>query len=335
MPQYVYFPLHPLWNECITAYLAHLYSMSQSPHTVRGYRAVLKAFFADCRKSPADYLRADVEAYLASPTAGRRTHHTQPSASTRYNRLTVLSSFYTFASHWVILADGTRRYLYSEPSPTIGIAYGKRPHTHHALAASDLATLFAVIPHDTVVGARDRAILLCYLYTARRREEIARLRYGDIEQRTLSDASGNRYSATVFRFRGKGQGMAYEYAELPSPAKAAIDRYLSLSGRDRTITASDPLFVSHGNRKGDALTSGAMAYQLKKYLRVAGLSPDISLHSLRHSSARIRYEQGQDIRSIQQLLRHANIATTSRYLEELTGVADTGAHLLEKQFASL
>lgn len=319
------FPLHRDWQACITAFLAHVYSISNSSHTVTTYQNVLKSFFADCLRAPDAYTRADVEAYLASPTRAKWRHGTPPSACTRHVRLVALSSFYKFAENWIILVDGNRQRLLQSPPPTTGVTYGKRPNHHQALSSDELKRLFAVIPTDTTTGLRDRALFLTFFWTARRKSEIARLCYGDLEARILT-ANGTRYAATVYRFKNKGNGAVYEYAELPAPAATAIDRYLTVSGRKATIQASDPLF---------ALSPSGMTYILKKYLALAGLPAHFSLHSLRHSGARIRYEQGQDIRSIQQLLRHSSLQATDIYLRTLIGVADSGAKLLEATYGTL
>ena len=53
----------------------------------------------------------------------------------------------------------------------------------------------------------------------------------------------------------------------------------------------------------------------------------------RHTAALQRYAAGEDIRSLQRLLRHSNIATTDIYVRGLVGSADPGARLLEDRFA--
>src|SRR5439155_6534365 len=84
------------------------------------------------------------------------------------------------------------------------------------------------------------------------------------------------------------------------------------------------------------LTSHAIAYALKQYASLAGIDAErLSIHSWRHPSAQQRYEAGEDVRSLQRLLRHSNIATTDIYVRGLVGTADPGASLLEGRFAHL
>jgi len=61
----------------------------------------------------------------------------------------------------------------------------------------------------------------------------------------------------------------------------------------------------------------------------------LSLHSLRHTAAHERYAAGEDILAIQQLLGHASLDTTYRYLLFMHGVADPGVKLLEARYAML
>lgn len=342
MPNYVFFPLYRTWQECTTAFLAHLESISGSHNTVRAYTAILTSFFSDVRKTPDTYTRADVEAFLAGPSRGVRNRGKPPSASTRYGRLAVLASFYRFAENWIITTDGKRERLLSVPPPTIGIAYGKRPNHHNALTSAELTRLFAAIPTTTVRGLRDRAILLLFFWTARRRAEIARLCYGDIWYGAAIDDRGHAHNTWLYQFRGKGQGNATDSAELPLAVKEAIDRYLEASGRSATIQPSDPLFTAilpggkAVQRPVKPLHSDTMNRILKTYLKLSGLDPTrFSLHSLRHTSLREHYAVNPDIRAIQRLARHGSLQYTELYLGELLGTADTAVELLEKKYGKL
>jgi len=225
----------------------------------------------------------------------------------------------------------------------------KHPEDHTREDVEDFLRFFSMIPTDTVKGLRDRAIFLLYFWTARRREEIARLRWGDIEQATIVDEFGGHKQGWRYRFYGKGKSGQQDMAELPLPAKIAIDRYLRAARRMHTMTSDAPLFVAIGPEQGGGkrgvtlpiddhtpLTSRAIAHALKHYASLAGIDAErLSIHSWRHTSAQRRYEAGEDVRSLQRLLRHSNIATTDIYVRGLMGTADPGASLLEERFAHL
>ena len=188
-------------------------------------------------------------------------------------------------------------------------------------------------------GSRDTCIYLFFAITARRRSELATLTYGDIKPAILIDANGARRSGHTFSFRGKGHSQEEDIQECPSLVVAQLTRYLEMSGRLATIKGTDPLFVATdlnaGIRfdKSKPLSDESIAHAFKRYCRLAGLSTKYSLHSLRHSSALLRYSYGEDILSLQKTLRHRSLQTTTLYLNHLSSPVDKGGRALERVFA--
>jgi site-specific recombinase XerD len=345
----------PPWERCLAHFLRQLYDRSRSDHTVRDYRRTLVAFFSSSAqggppKHPEHYTREDVEDFLHRQSTSQRNPGAAPSIATVNQRLAILSSFYKFAATFTLPGpDGRPRPLLQSPSPTLGLRHKRPNRSYRAFSEDELDRFFAVIPTDTVKGQRDRAIFLLYFWTARRREEIARLRWGDIEPSTFVDEHGRRRQGWRYRFYGKGKRGQEDRAELPGPAKVAIDRYLVASRRMPGIRHEDPLFIAIGPEQGGGkrgvtlppddhtpLTSRAIAHALKRYAGLAGLDAErLSIHSWRHTAAQQRYEAGEDVRSLQRLLRHSNIATTDIYIRGIMGTVDAGASLLEERFAHL
>jgi site-specific recombinase XerD len=341
------------WERCMAHFLRQLYERSRSEKSVKDYRRTLLAFFTSSAhggppKHPEDYTREDVEDFLHRPSISPRNRGEPPSISTMNQRLAILSSFYKFAATFTITGpDGRPQTLLQRPSPTLGLRHRKPDRKYRAFSDDELDRFFDVIPTDTVKGLRDRAIFLLYFWTARRREEIARLRWGDIEQCTIRDDNGRTRQGWRYRFYGKGARGQEDIAELPAPAKAAIDRYLIAARRMNHMRPDDPLFVAIGPEQGGGkpgvslprddrtpLTSRAIAHALKTYARQAGVDAErLSIHSWRHTAAQNRYAAGEDVRSLQMLLRHSNIATTDIYVRRLAGTADPGASLLEERYA--
>lgn len=330
------------WGQAYTSFLRRAHEKSGSTHTLAHYRQVLTCFFSEPAKSPEQYTRADVEQFLHSPGQANGRKGQPVAAGTINNRLSILNSFYSYAGGYGIAqADsGMLTPLLNRMAPTAGLRQLSRDRPpYRALTTEELRRFFAAIPGDTAQGLRDRALFLTYFFTARRRDEILRLRWGDITEETLIGENGPR-PGVIYRFTGKGHSRQSDSAELPRPAYDAILLYLRHSGRLATIRVGDALFTADPAYQGRSgydpkrpLAPHTVWRKAKKYARAAGIDEHkCTPHAFRHSSARIRYEQGSDIREIQQVLRHKSLATTDIYLRQLMTTADPGALLLVKLF---
>ncbi|MCW5942206.1 MAG: tyrosine recombinase XerC [Fimbriimonadaceae bacterium] len=120
------------------------------------------------------------------------------------------------------------------------------------------------------------------------------------------DATTIDLAQRVVTVRGKGNK---ERAALFGGACAtALARYIA---EERVApTSGQPLFT---NRWGGRLTTRTVQNVVKRWAREAGLPPDVSPHTLRHSFATHLLDGGADLKSVQQLLGHENLATTQIY----------------------
>jgi site-specific recombinase XerD len=318
------------WQSCIDAFLSHIEDMSGSTHSCLRYDYVLRSFFH--AHNPDEMTRSDVQAFLDAPSTSPRNHGANVSPATKNNRLMVLNSFYKFASTFEI---GEETLLETKP-PTFGISYLKVGISPHALTADELERFFAAIPKSTIQGLRDRAVFLLFFWTGRRRSEIARLLWKDIEQAVIVEPNGRRRPCVIYHYISIAHSRETNMAGLPMPASNAFLSYLQRAGRFSTMQPDTPLFVSvRQSQRHCALTGDRMNVLFKIYCTRAGLSPRYSLHSLRHCAARERYMAGSSIQDIQVFLGHASLATTDIYLKRLTGTSDPGAALLEHRFGHL
>ena len=128
-----------------------------------------------------------------------------------------------------------------------------------------------------------------------------------------------------FSIRGKGSKVRVVF--LSEEAKSAVKKYLDLR-KDM----DDALFVKIGNEKGkkegEGLTRRSIERIVKYYAIKAGISKKVTPHIIRHSFATDLLSNGADLRSVQMLLGHSNIATTQIY----THVTDKHLHEVHKNF---
>ena len=166
-------------------------------------------------------------------------------------------------------------------------------------------------------GVRDRALLEMLYASGLRAAEICALRLSDVD-----------LERDFLRCRGKGG--KERMVPLAGVARAALDNYLAFS-RPKLSGAADGLDDSKGVRArknfarrgvsdrvflsdmGRALSRELLGQIVKKHASRAGLPDWVSPHSLRHSFATHLLANGADLRAIQELLGHADIATTQIY----------------------
>ena len=165
-------------------------------------------------------------------------------------------------------------------------------------------------------GLRDRAMLELLFSTGLRVSELCSLSTDDVD-----------LSRDEFSVRGKGDKIRVVF--LSDSARAAIRTYLK-SRKDM----SDAMFVQYGKNAGKAndlrLSPRSVERLIKRYAITAGITRKVTPHVIRHSFATDLLSNGADLRSVQALLGHANIATTQVY----THVTDKHLRDVHKKFHS-
>jgi integrase/recombinase XerC len=284
----------PAWQRSVVAFLAEKERRSGSRRTVEGYARLLWPFLNQIG-SPELVTPGHVLAW----GYGRGLSGKEPQSSTIGARIACLSSYFRFLIRMGLAS--------SNPCDAV-----ERPRTISApargLSADEVRRLLAVVP-DTVVGRRDRAILLVLILTGRRRMEVIGMTAGDL---TLQD------EVPYYTYRGKGGKRGRR--ELPRPAYAAI--LATLADADLDLASMPPtasLWQAGAGERG--VTSSTFYGRFRRYLALAGL-PLSGIHILRHTSAKLRRDAGESIEAVSSFLDHSSLAVTSVYLRRLEGDSD-------------
>lgn len=328
------------WGKCLISYLHQIHWKSNSPHTLEHYRATLQSFCStQPLKMPQLKSREDVVQFCTTPGRRHGQGYGQPvGPGTFNNKLITLNSWYHYAANYGVQGDDGHLYpLFPYLNPAAGVGYAKYSRSvSKAMTDDELRSLFAAIGTEGLRAKRDRALLLLYLWTARRKSEILGLRRMDIEQTLIIDDKGSRM-AWVYRWKGKGHARIDDIAEMPPIAAAALFDFLEASGRLATMEPDDYLFtdIRGGYDPKRPLVDSQVGWIIQYYAKKAKLERKISCHTFRHTSAKVAYAAGASIREVQQKLRHKSMATTSIYLETLISVSDPTIDRVNAKFANL
>ena len=171
------------------------------------------------------------------------------------------------------------------------------------LEGSDLERILAAplkIDLPDIIRKRDKAILELFFSTGLRVSELCRLKIENINLKK-----------DEFTVRGKGAKLRVVF--LSETARRWLEDYLK-ARRDM----NPYLFVSHdkaasGREEQIGLTPRSVQRLVEKYAKVAGITKEVTPHTLRHSYATDLLMNGADIRSVQAMLGHSSITTTQVY----------------------
>lgn len=223
-------------------------------------------------------------------------------------------------NYYMIALRSFLKYCRKRNIPTLtpdAIELAKTGARHLDLISTDELTRLLKAPDLTTPrGLRDKALLELFFSTGLRLSELCSLN-ADLD-----------LSKDEFSIRGKGEKVRVVF--LSDDAKTAIRAYLK-SRKDM----AEPLFVNNMKtnsklKETNRLTPRSIERIVRDYAIKAGISKKVTPHVLRHSFATDLLSNGADIRSVQMMLGHANIATTQVY----THITDKQLREVHKKFHS-
>ncbi|MTI94851.1 MAG: site-specific tyrosine recombinase XerD [Firmicutes bacterium] len=285
-------------EQLVENYLSHLkVERGLATNTLDSYRRDLGKFVRYLRqrglKRIADVDRRQIIAYMDD------LHKQGRAAATISRNLAAIRSFYGFLTAENLVETNPSRELDSPRIP-------KR--LPEVLTIEQVGKLLEQPCTTSAAGLRDKAMLELLYATGIRVSELVDLNVDDLNLK-------------MGFLRCTGKGSRERIVPLGQTAVECLDKWLT-SGRGHMVRSAqeEAVFVNiHGRR----LTRQGFWKLLKKYVTAAGIRGEITPHTLRHSFATHLLENGADLRSVQEMLGHADISTTQIYTQV------TGNHLRE------
>jgi integrase/recombinase XerC len=262
-----------------------------SPHTLAAYRSDLQQFSAWAGKRRIATLdavtRPQLRAFVAELSGKRGL-----ARRTVARKVSAVRSLLAWAAENEMFEGG--------PADGVTVPKLDRP-LPRVLRVPDVAALCVLPPGDDPVGVRDRAIFELLYASGLRVSELCSLDVDDVDL-----AQGTLIVV--------GKGRKERKVPFGRPAAAALSTYLHHARPELLARSENPpepgaLFV---NSRGGRLGPRTVRAMMTKYTRAEGLK-GISPHDLRHSFATHLLDGGADLRSVQELLGHENLATTQIY----------------------
>ena len=291
------------YSKQVDAFLSYMRAeRGASDQTIRAYRTDLRQF-GDFFKATYDRDTFDADAVDLRALRGFvADRYDDNKASTVARKVATLRSFWSF-----LVKKGR-----TDENPTALLSAPKvsQPLRNY-LKVDQVFRLLDEHRPDGALGVRDMAMWEVGYGCGLRVSEIVAM-----------DRSRIDFDRGWIRIMGKGK--KERQVPLGEKAGAALSRYLQRRGELATDeTDPEAVFL---NFRGGRLTARSVRRLLKQHLTRAGLDPSITPHGLRHSFATHLLGSGGDLRGIQELLGHSDLATTQRYthvsVERLTDVYD-------------
>ena len=261
--------------------------------------------------------KVDVDRILSSADVNSVRSYMAGLNDKQYSKATIARKLATLRSFYKFLVK--RNHISS--NPVVGIRTPKQEkHLPQFLEYEDIKRLLETPPADSWLGARDRAIMETLYSTGIRVSELVSLNLDDVD-----------FLGEVVHIRGKGK--KERICPISSSVLQVIQHYMEFRNKRAQHNGNFDSKVLFVNKHGKRLSTRSVRRKMDKYLKMAGLNPSISPHTLRHSFATHMLNRGADLRSVQELLGHQSLSTTQIYTHMTTKKLKdvyTAAHPREK-----
>ena len=271
-----------------------------SENTCRAYASDLEDFISYFLANRALALtdeEADIDAQDVGAVTGLMMrgylgflHKQRIKKSSMARKLSAIRSFFKFLERHGVITEN--------PATAVITPKQEKPIPHY-LTVDDVFRLLDSIKIETLTGKRDRAMLETMYSTGIRVSELVGLDVGDVD-----------FSGKTIRVTGKGN--VERIVPIGQKSLGFIKGYRNTLSLRKIVPerSRGPLFL---NKSKGRLTTRSVGRILDKCAREAGLTQPVAPHDLRHTFATHMLDAGLDLRMVQELLGHRQLATTQKY----------------------
>ncbi|MEW5951898.1 MAG: tyrosine recombinase XerC [Elusimicrobia bacterium] len=262
-----------------------------SKHTLRAYSKDLKDFFDFCKELKKEDLKKIDRLSVRTYSAVLSERKLKKNSIIR--KLAAVRSFFNYLYEKKQIEDNPFSLLISPKKEKNLPRFLTEEETDKLVSSNEPSqTLSKNLEYK--YAFRDYALIMLIYSCGLRRSEAAGLKVGDIDL----------FSGFV---RIMGKGMKERTVPVGDNALEAVKKYLEIR---KNPSPGEPLFL---NGSGKALGQAGVAFIIKKAAKRARFAKNVNPHSLRHSFATHLLNNGCDLRALQEMLGHANLATTQIY----------------------
>ncbi|MBT4512201.1 MAG: tyrosine recombinase XerC [Chloroflexi bacterium] len=275
-------------EEMLSKYVRYLtVERNLSPFTIRNYSTDILHFFNFLKMEEIESLE-DIDHSIIRNYLGQLLDNGTVRASIS-RKMSALRSFFRYLNQQNIITN-------DPVSKISGPKQEKRLPTF--LTSEEILDLLNAPDTSTPQGVRDLAILEMLYASGLRVSEIASLDMGSVDMET-------------FQIRVWGKGAKERIVLMGQPAAEILQQYMDF-GRNKLLGKKKEraLFL---NRYGQRIGERRIQHLIKKYAQQAGIGGRVFPHMLRHTFATHMLNGGADLRVVQELLGHANLASTQIY----------------------
>ena len=188
------------------------------------------------------------------------------------------------------------------------------------LTKEECKVLLNSIDTTTILGHRNKTILVLALTTALRKSEIINIKIKHITTYTGYD---------VVKVRRKGG--KEDIVKLQANVLAMINEYIMLTKRNKLSSGEEYLFIGHSTngKNKEKLDASTLNYMIKKVCKNAGIDKNLQVHSTRHTAITLAILAGATVEKVRDFAAHKNLATTNRYIHSVDKLKNNAGDLID------